>query len=87
MKIQVLGVGCPNCKRVVANAEQAIKELGLSAKVENVEDIQGIVKFGVITLPALVVDGEVRVLGRVPTVQEIKEMIGGTTRISWSASS
>ena len=87
MKIQVLGVGCPNCKRVVANAEQAIKELGLSAKVENVEDIQGIVKFGVITLPALVVDGEVRVLGRVPTVQEIKEMIGGTARISWSASS
>jgi small redox-active disulfide protein 2 len=82
MKIQVLGVGCPNCKRVVANAEQAIKELGLSAKVENVEDIQEIVKFGVITLPALVVDGEVRVLGRVPTVQEIKEMIGGTARIS-----
>lgn len=78
MKIQILGVGCPNCKRVAANAEQAIKELGLSAKVENVEDIQEIVKFGVITLPALVVDGEVRVLGRVPTVQEIKETIGGT---------
>jgi small redox-active disulfide protein 2 len=78
MRIQVLGVGCQNCRRVAANAEQAVRELGLSADVEKVEDIQEIVKFRVITLPALVVDGEVKALGRVPSVKEIKELIGGT---------
>jgi hypothetical protein len=51
--------------------------LGLSAEVEKVEDIQEIVKFRVITLPALVVDGEVKTLGRVPSVKEIKDLIGG----------
>jgi len=78
MRIQVLGAGCQNCRRVTENAEQAVKELGLSTAVEKVEDIREIVKFRVITLPALVVDGEVKTLGRVPSVKEIKEIIGGT---------
>jgi small redox-active disulfide protein 2 len=80
MKIQILGAGCQNCKRVAANAEQAVRELGLSTEVEKVEDIQEIVKFQVITLPALVVDGQVKTLGRVPSVKEIKEIIGGTVK-------
>jgi small redox-active disulfide protein 2 len=80
MRIQILGVGCQNCRRVAANAEQAVRELGLSAAVEKVEDIQEIVRFQVITLPALVVDGQVKTLGRIPSVKEIKEIIGGTVK-------
>ncbi len=80
MRIQVLGVGCQNCRRVAANAEQAVRELGLSAEVEKIEEIQEIVKFRVITLPALVVEGEVKTLGRVPSVKEIKEIIDQTVK-------
>ncbi len=80
MRIQVLGVGCQNCRRVAANAEQAVRALGLSAEVEKVEEIQEIVKFRVITLPALVVEGEVKTLGRVPSVKEIKEIIDQTVK-------
>ncbi len=71
-KIQVLGSGCAKCKQTAANAEEAVKALGLSAPVEKVDKPADIAKFGVMFTPALVLDGKVKVAGRVPTVDEIK---------------
>ena len=75
MKIQVLGTGCAKCKQLTANAEKAVAELGLDVTVEKVEDVREIMKFGVISTPALVVDGQVRSLGRVLTADAIKEFL------------
>ena len=73
--IQVLGTGCPKCKTLAANAESAIKALGLDAAVEKVEKIADIMKFGVMTTPALVVDGKVRSAGKALGVEEIKKLL------------
>jgi small redox-active disulfide protein 2 len=75
MKIQVLGTGCPKCKELAANAEAAAKELGLTDAVEKVTDMNEIVGFGVMMTPALAVDGEVKVVGKVPSVDEIRGML------------
>ncbi len=75
MRIQVLGTGCAKCKTLTANAEQAARELGLEVKVEKVEDIKEIMKFGVMVTPALVLDGEVRTTGKVLPPNAIKEML------------
>lgn len=75
MTIQILGTGCAKCKTLLANTQAAVQALGLSADVEKVEDIQQIIRFGVMTTPALVVDGTVKVAGRVPSVDEIKELL------------
>lgn len=75
MTIQILGTGCAKCKTLLANTQAAVQALGISADVEKVEDIQQIIRFGVMTTPALVVDGTVRVAGRVPSVDEIKELL------------
>ena len=74
-KIQILGTGCPKCKQLAANAEAAAKELGIEYSLEKVTKISDIMKFGVMMTPALVVDGEVKVVGKVPAVAEIKEML------------
>jgi small redox-active disulfide protein 2 len=74
-KIQILGTGCPKCKQLTAFAEQAAKELGVAYEIEKVTQINEIMKFGVMTTPALVVDGQVKVSGKVPSVEEIKKMI------------
>jgi small redox-active disulfide protein 2 len=63
-KIQILGTGCPKCKLLTANAEAAVKALGIEATIEKVQKIQDIMKFGVMVTPALVVDGEVRAPAR-----------------------
>lgn len=75
MKIQVLGTGCAKCKQLTANAERAVAELGVQATVEKVEDLREITKFGVMTTPALVVDGRVRVAGKVLTPDALKELL------------
>lgn len=75
MRIQVLGTGCAKCKTLTANAEAAVRELGLDAKVEKVEDVREIMKFGVMTTPALVLDGKVKVVGKVLPSNAIKEML------------
>jgi small redox-active disulfide protein 2 len=75
MTIQILGTGCAKCKTLLANTQAAVQALGLSADVEKVEDIQQIIRFGVMTTPALVVDGTVKVAGRVPSAEEIKELL------------
>lgn len=76
MKIQILGPGCPKCKQLAANAEQAIKELGISAEVEKVTDIREIIKIGVMLTPGLAVNGQVKASGKVLSVEEIKKLIG-----------
>jgi small redox-active disulfide protein 2 len=75
MRIQVLGTGCAKCKQLTANAEKAIAALGLAVRVEKVEDVREIVKFGVMTTPALVVDGKVRAAGKVLTADAVMDLL------------
>ena len=70
-KIQILGTGCPKCKMLTANAETAVKALGVEATVEKVEKISDIMKFGVMMTPALVVDGQVKSAGKVLSAEDI----------------
>lgn len=76
MRIQILGTGCPKCKKLAENAEAAVKELGLSCEVQKVTDINEMMKFGIMTTPGLAVDGKVKVAGKVPSVEEIKKLLG-----------
>lgn len=75
MKIQVLGTGCPKCRQLAENAEAAAKELALNYELEKVTDINKIIGFGVMMTPALAVDGVVKVAGKVPSVEEIKNIL------------
>jgi len=74
-KIQILGTGCPKCKKMAENAEAAAKELEINFEIEKVSDINEMMKFGVMMTPALVVDGEVKVVGKVPSPDEIRKML------------
>jgi len=74
-KIQVLGSGCSKCKALAQNAETAAKELGLEYTLDKVTDIKEIMKFAVMTTPALVIDGQVKTAGKLLNIQEIKEML------------
>jgi len=74
-KIQILGTGCPKCKKLSENAEAAAKELGIKFEIEKISEINDIINFGVMMTPALAVDGEVKVVGKVASVEEIKELI------------
>lgn len=74
-KIQILGVGCPKCKKLAENAEAAIEELGADYEVEKVTQINEIMAFGVMITPAIAIDGEVAVVGKVSSVEEIKKML------------
>lgn len=74
-KIEVIGTGCAKCKRLLANAEQAVKDLKVAAEVIKVDDIDEIVNRGVMMTPALFINGEVRAEGRIPDVYEIKRML------------
>ena len=80
MKIQVLGTGCPKCRKAFENAEQAIKELGMSAELEKVEGLKDIMSFGVMVTPAVAIDGEVQVSGKIPSVEDIKAYIAAKER-------
>ena len=75
MKIQILGTGCPKCKKTYENAEQAIKDLDICADLEKVEDLKAIMGFGIMVTPALAIDGEVKAAGKIPSVEEIKRFI------------
>jgi small redox-active disulfide protein 2 len=75
MKIQILGTGCSKCKTLASNAEKAVKELGLEAQVEKVTGIQDILKFQILTTPGLAIDGQVKTAGRVPSTDEIKQLL------------
>jgi len=75
MKIQILGMGCPKCKKLYEAAEQAAKELGLEYEMEKIDDIDRITEMGVMMTPALAIDGEVKLVGRVPTIENLKEIL------------
>ena len=74
-RLQILGTGCPKCKKLAEHAEAAAKELGIKYVVEKITDIGEIMKFGVMMTPALAVDGEVKVVGKVPSAEELKVML------------
>ena len=73
--LQVLGPGCAKCTKLAENAKAAAGELGINAQVEKVTDINAITGFGVMMTPALVIDGEVKVVGKVPSVEEVKQLL------------
>ncbi|MGD9930753.1 MAG: thioredoxin family protein [Mangrovibacterium sp.] len=75
MDIKVLGTGCPKCKALENATREAVAEAGINALVTKVEDIVEIMNYGVMTTPALVVDGKIVVKGKVPSVAEIKSLL------------
>ena len=75
MEIKILGTGCPKCKKFEENAKEALKQAGITATLEKVTDINGIMKYNVVITPALVVDGAVKSSGKVLTVEQIISII------------
>lgn len=75
MKIQILGTGCPKCKKLADHAEEAVRQLGNMHEIEKLSDIKDIMKMGVMMTPALAVDGVVKVVGKVSSVEDIKKML------------
>jgi len=75
MKIEILGMGCPKCKKLYENAQIATKELNIQADIVKVEDIQKIINYGLMATPAITIDGEVKAAGRIPAPDEIKKWL------------
>ena len=75
MRIEILGMGCPKCKKLYENAQTAVKELNAQVEVVKIEDIQKITDYGIMTTPAIAIDGEVKAAGRIPAPDEIKKWI------------
>lgn len=74
-KLQILGTGCPNCIKLTAQTEAAAKAMGLEYELEKVTDLDKIMEFGVMMTPALAVDGEVKVVGKIPSVADIQKLL------------
>lgn len=74
-KIQILGMGCPKCEKLYAQAEEAAKEIGIEYEMEKISDINKITDMGVMSTPALAVDGEVKFSARIPTKEVLKEIL------------
>ena len=74
-KLQILGTGCPKCKMLAELTETAANDMGIEYEIEKVTDINEMMKFGVMMTPALAVDGQVKVVGKVPSPDEIKKML------------
>lgn len=72
MNIKILGSGCPSCKKLEANTKKAVEQMKLDATIEKVEDMKEIMAYGVMSTPALVVDGDIKFMGRVPSPKEIQ---------------
>ena len=77
MKIQILGTGCPKCRKVAEVAAKAVEETGVEAEIVKVTDINEIMNFGVMMTPALAVDGDVKVSGKIPSLEDVKKWISG----------
>jgi small redox-active disulfide protein 2 len=80
MKIQVLGSGCPTCKKLHELTQQAVKELNLNEEVEYITDISKIIEMGVMSSPVLAVDGKPLMVGYVPDIEKIKGLIRGAQK-------
>lgn len=76
-KIEILGMGCAKCNKLEELAKKASDELGIEYELQKVKDIDKIMEYGVMITPALVIDGQVKVAGKVPSLDDIKKMIGG----------
>jgi len=75
-KLQILGPGCPKCEELAKRTAEAATALGMEFELEKIKDLNQMMSKGVFMTPALVVDGEVKVMGKVPSIEEIKEMLG-----------
>ena len=80
MKIQILGTGCPKCKKLAELAEQAAGELGFAYEIEKVTEIPKIIAFGVVTTPGLAVDGKVLAAGSLPSYEKVKELLAASAK-------
>ena len=74
--IKILGTGCSKCNKLAELSKKAAEENGIEFSIEKVKDINKIMEYGVMTTPALVIDGELKVSGKVPSLDELKEMLG-----------
>ncbi len=75
MKIEILGTGCPNCKKIEKNVREVIQELKIQAEISKITEISEIMKRGVMSLPALIIDGKLKSSGRILDMDEIKKML------------
>jgi len=75
MKIEILGMGCPKCKMLYENTKKAVEEIGIQAEVIKVEDMERITGYGVMMTPALIIDGEVKTTGKIPSSEDIKKWL------------
>ena len=75
MKIEILGTGCPKCKKTLENVQKAVKDLKVEAEIVKVEKINDIMNFGVMITPALAINGEVKVAGKIPSPEQIADWI------------
>ncbi|MCK5078498.1 MAG: TM0996/MTH895 family glutaredoxin-like protein [Bacteroidales bacterium] len=75
MNIKVLGTGCPKCNSLEKLTRKAVKESGINADIEKVDDIMKIMEYGIMKTPALVINGEVKISGRLPSEKELKEFL------------
>ena len=75
MKIEILGVGCPKCKATEKNVRKAVDELGIQAEIVKIDDLQEIVNRGVMMTPAVFIDGQAKIVGRIPSPNEIKKLL------------
>jgi len=75
IRIEVLGPGCANCERLYKNTQRAVKELGLECELEKITDFNVIMGYHIMSTPGLVIDGVVKFSGRVPSVEQLKEML------------
>jgi len=75
MEIKILGSGCPKCRTTEKNVKEALAESGLDAQVDKVTDVMEISKYGVFTTPAVVIDGKVKSVGKIPDTEEIKKWV------------
>ena len=75
MKLEILGTGCPKCKRLYERVQKAVNESGVAAEVVKVDKMEDIIAYGVMKTPALAVDGEIVVVGRVPSLKELQSIV------------
>ncbi len=75
MKIEILGMGCAKCHKLDELVRTTVREMGVAASITNVQDVKKIMAYGVMTLPGLVIDGEVKIAGRIPSANELKGLI------------
>lgn len=77
MLIKILGTGCAKCRQLMANTHQAVNEMGITASIEKIERIDDIIGYGVIKTPALVVNEQVKAMGKVLSAEDIKKYLNG----------